>query len=172
MTQPQSVTSLAPGFEPVEIPAKYAKAIIAILTAVLTVLVAAMADNRVTQAELVSIAIAFLTAFAVYAIPNFDQNAKAYLKVIVAFVGTGLQALYPLISEGTVSNQQWLIVFLAAIGALAVGIVPNADPEKIAAQTTIVNVATVDQIDNAESPRHLATAEVPQKGVAPETGGI
>lgn len=167
MTSP----TLPPVFEPVEIPAKYAKAIVAIITAVLTVIVTALVDDRLDAIDLANIVIAFLTAVLVYVVPNVkDQTVGNYLKVIIAFVGTALQALIPFLVNGDVTTQQWLLVLLAAIGALGVGVIPNVNPEKVAAQTTVVNVATVDQIDS--SPRHLAPAEVSPKGVTPETGGI
>lgn len=163
--------SLPPTFDPVEIPTKYAKAIVAILFAVLTVFITALSDSVLDPVDLVNVGIAFLSAILVYVVPNIqDQTVGTYAKVIIAFLGTALQAILPFVITGDVTTQQWLIVLLSAIGALGVGVIPNVNPEKVAAQTTVVNVATVDQIDS--SPKHLAPAEVPQEGVTPGTGGI
>lgn len=129
----------APAFDPVEIPAKYAKAIVAIITAVLTVVVTALVDDKLDSVDLVNVGIAFLTAIAVYAVPNIhDQTIGAWAKLIVAFVGTALQAVLPFLINGDVSTQQWLLVLLSAIGALGVGVVPNVNPEKVTAQQTVV----------------------------------
>ena len=141
---------VTPTFDPVEIPAKYAKAIVAILTAVVTVLVTALADNDLDDADLVNVGIAFLTAFAVYAVPNIhDQTIGAWAKLIVAFIGTALQALLPFLINGDVTTQQWLLVMLSAIGALGVGIVPNVNPEKVTAQQAVVNTATINALPAA-----------------------
>lgn len=140
-----TTTTDASTFAPVEVPAKYAKAIIAIITAVLTVLTTALLDSRLDSTDLVNVGIAFLTAFGVYALPNFSQSTGAYIKVLVAFAGTALQALLPFLINGEVTTQQWLLVLLAAIGALGVGVVPNANPELIAAQAALLpsNVVVV-----------------------------
>lgn len=121
----------APGFEPVELPSKYAKAIVAILTAVLTVFATAMIDNKVTSLELVNVGIAFLTAFGVYALPNFQQGTGAWIKLLVALAGTVLQAVAPFVAEGHVTPAQWLLVAIAGLGALGVGIVPNTPTAKV-----------------------------------------
>jgi hypothetical protein len=132
-------------FPTVELPSKYAKAIVAIITAVLTVLIAALGDGKVSDVELVNIVVAFLVALGVYLIPNIkDQTVGGWLKAIIAFIGTGLQALIPFLANGHVTNAQWLMVVLAAIGTLAVGIVPNVDPlAKIVAQAAIPSAVNV-----------------------------
>lgn len=136
------MSNLAPqAFAPVELPSKYAKAIVGLITAVLAVVIVAFQDNVVTTLELANIGVAFLTAFGIYAIPNFRQDIGAWAKMIVAFAGTGLQALVPLLAEGHLTTANWLMVLLAAIGALAVGIVPNVNPEQkavVEAQARIV----------------------------------
>lgn len=119
-----------PQFDPVELPSKYAKAIVAIITAVLTAFAGALVDNDFTSVDIVNTVIAFLTAFSVYAIPNLRAGVGAYAKMIVAFVGTGLQALVPFLMEGELQAAQVLVVVLAAMGALGVGIVPNTNVNK------------------------------------------
>jgi len=143
-----------PQFTPVEIPSKYSKAIVAILFAVLTVFITALSDNHLDPVDLVNVAIAFLSAILVYAIPNIkDQTVGTYAKVIIAFLGTALQAVLPFIINGDVTTQQWLIVLLSAIGALGVGVIPNVNPELVAAQTTVVNTATIQEVAG----KHVAT---------------
>lgn len=115
-------------FDPVELPSKYAKAIVAILTAGATVLATAITDNFVTLDERFGIALAIVNAVAVYLVPNLSAGVGRYAKLIVALVGTGLQAALPLIVDGTFPPSAWLLVLVAALGAVSVGIVPNRQP--------------------------------------------
>jgi hypothetical protein len=112
-------------FDPVELPSMYAKAIVAILTAVLTVLAAALTDGVVVLDERLGIGLALVNAMAVYLVPNLPSGVGRYAKAIVAVFGTALQAAIPLIVNGTLPASSWLMVLIAALGALSVGIVPN-----------------------------------------------
>jgi|GEM_PF-2270780 len=112
-------------FEPVELPSRYAKALIAIATAALSVLVTALADSTVTLVELLAVAVAVVTAVGVYLVPNLPSGVGRYAKAIVAVVGTGLQAAVPLVTEGAITPTGWLLILLALLGAVGVGVVPN-----------------------------------------------
>lgn len=116
-------------FDPVELPSVYAKAIVAILTAALTVLAAALTDGVVVLDERFGIGLALANAAAVYLVPNLPAGVGRYAKVLVAVVGTALQAALPLIVNGSLPASSWLLVLIAALGALSVGIVPNRVPE-------------------------------------------
>lgn len=137
-------------FEPVELPSRYAKAIVATLTAVLAVIAAALTDDVVTSPELANVGLAILTAIGVYWVPNAPAGAARYLKAIVAVLGTALQALIPYLVEGTITTSGWLMVLLAGLGALAVGIVPNTDPLLPALVEPAVDGGGVYQV-----PRHV-----------------
>jgi hypothetical protein len=115
-------------FDPIELPSVYAKAIVAILTAALTVLAAALTDGVVVLDERFGIALALVNAAAVYLVPNLPSGVGRYAKAIVAVVGTALQAALPLIINGSLPASSWLLVLIAALGALSVGIVPNRQP--------------------------------------------
>ena len=122
-------------FEPVELPSQYLKAIVALVTAVLGVVVTALTDDVITQVEIIGILIALLTAVGVYVFPNIkDQHVLAWTKAVVAIVGTALQTLNVIVGSAGdisgVSTSEWLLVILSALGALGVGIVPNVDPKK------------------------------------------
>lgn len=120
-------------FEPVEMPGRYAKAFVATATAALLALVAAMQAGPVEAVGVVHVALAVVSTIGVVWVPMFRAGIGRWLKMIVALVGTGLQALVPLLLEGTVTPQGWLMVTLAALGAIGVGITPNApaDPEYV-----------------------------------------
>lgn len=126
-------------FDPVELPSKYSKAIVAILTAAATVLATAITDNFVTLDERFGIVLAIVNAIAVYLVPNLSAGVGRYAKLIVALVGTGLQAALPLIVDGTFPPSAWLLVLVAALGAVSVGIVPNQVPT-LAPVRTITNI--------------------------------
>jgi hypothetical protein len=103
-----------------------AKAVVATLVAVITVLQVALTDDHVDSVELVNVGIAFVTAVGVYWVPNMPHGAGRYGKAFVAVAGAALQALVPFLSEGRLTAGQWLIVMLAGLGALGVTVVPNA----------------------------------------------
>jgi hypothetical protein len=142
-------------FETVEIPSKYAKAIVAIITAGLVALIVAMEDDEVSSVELINVALALVTAFAVYQVTE-----RNWVKAIVAFIGVGLQALLPFAINGEVTDRQWLIVLVAAIGALGVGVVPNVR-QRLAA--VVNNNTTVNGGDLPPArPTQLPAEPVPQ----------
>lgn len=111
-------------FDPVELPSRYAKAIVAILTAVLGIVVTALSDNRFTDGEVISIVIALLTAIGVYLVPELDAGVARIAKMIVAVLGTIAQAVASVLSDG-ITPQEWVIILVAALGAVSVGIIPN-----------------------------------------------
>jgi len=115
-------------FDPVELPSVYAKAIVAILTAAVAVLVTALSDDIVTLVEVLGIFVAVVTAVGVYLVPNLSSGAGRYAKLAVAVVGAGLQAAVPLATDGAITNSGWLLILLAVLGAVSVGIVPNRQP--------------------------------------------
>lgn len=119
-------------FDPVELPSHYAKAIVAILTAVVTVMVTALTDNTITTAEVVQAAIALVAAVGVYLVPNLAEGAARHAKLIVAVLGATLQAVGVLLQGGDLTAQGAMVVLVAALGAVSVGIVPNSgyQPER------------------------------------------
>lgn len=102
----------------------YAKAIVYIITAGLVVLGAALTDDVVSTSEWLNIGIAGVTAVGVYLVPNLGTGVQHYAKGIVAFVGAALAALASFLSDG-VTSAEWVLVALAALGAIGVVIVPN-----------------------------------------------
>lgn len=125
---------------------RYTKAIVSILAAALVVIGAALTDNVVSQLELVNIAIATLTAVGVFLIPNLDEGPRRYAKAAVAFLGAALTALVTVLSDG-VTPSEWIVVALAALGAIGVTVLPNSTTIR-AGQVTI-------NVDDVELPgRH------------------
>ena len=108
---------------------RYAKAILAIIAAVLVVLVSALSDGHVSAIEATNSGIAGVTAVGVYLVPNLASGAGAYLKLVVAILGAVLAALLTILTNalGTgITPADLLTLVLAGIGAVGVGIIPNA----------------------------------------------
>lgn len=124
-------------FTPVELPSKYAKAIVAIATAAVGTLVVAFTDNAVTPAEVLQVALAVVTAIGVYLVPNLPGSVLKWGKLMVATVGAGLQVAVTAISETGFTPTTWLLIVLAVLGAVSVGIIPNTSVEKPAPSLTI-----------------------------------
>ncbi|WP_066041881.1 hypothetical protein [Herbiconiux solani] len=106
----------------------YAKSILTIIASAVTILIAALSDNVVTVPELVNVAIAIVTAVGVYLVPNLDDGLARYFKFIVAILGAALTALASVLTDG-VTGAEWLQIFLAALAAIGVAVVPNAPAE-------------------------------------------
>ncbi len=109
-------------------PSQYAKSLLFVLAAALTVVVSALTDNVVTTAEVVQGVIVVAGAVLVYVFPNTDSGPGAYAKTIVAVITAAGTAVVPLVAEGGFSDvtpSQWITVVLAALGALGVFIAPN-----------------------------------------------
>ncbi len=51
---------------------------------------------------------------------------SAYLKAIVAVVIAGLTALQAAISDSDVTQNEWVLIALAVVGAIGVYAIPNA----------------------------------------------
>ena len=92
-------------FAPVELPSHYAKALVAILTAALAVLVTALDDSIITAVEGAHIGLAVLTAIGVYLVPNLPTGVGRYAKALVAVAGAGLQAAVPLLTDGDIATS-------------------------------------------------------------------
>ena len=112
-------------FEPIELPSHYSKAIVAILTAAVVAVIAALTDDIVTAVEVTQIAVAIVAAIGVYLIPNLPSGVGRYAKALVAMGGAGLQALVTVLMAGTLTTQGILVVLLAVLGSVSVGIIPN-----------------------------------------------
>lgn len=105
--------------------AAYSKAILAIVAAAVTALLAATTDGVVTISELVNVGVAIVTALGVYLIPNLPGQITGYAKAIAAFAGAGLVALVSVLGDGAVTPDEWLQVALAALAGVGVTVVPN-----------------------------------------------
>lgn len=81
----------------------------------------------VSLAEWVSIGVAGVTALGVYVVKNVPQFP--ILKFVVALLGAGLQVLTSAVSDGVVTNQEWVAVALGVVGAVAVYVFPNGLPD-------------------------------------------
>lgn len=100
----------------------YGKSIAALVATLLSAILASLAgDQMISSAEWVNVAIAGVGAAAVFAAPNVP--GANYTKSILAVLAAILVVLNSSISDG-VSNEEWLQMALAALGALGVYAAP------------------------------------------------
>lgn len=97
--------------------AKYGKSIAAVVAAALIALSSAFTDGHVDAAEGVTIAIATVTAIAVWLAPNLPQSPG--IKTALAMVLSGLNAAAMLLVDGW-STADTINVVIAALGVLGV----------------------------------------------------
>lgn len=112
--------------EPVELPSRYAKAYVAIVTAVVAALSTALVGG-LTPDELVGIAVLAAGAVGVYLVPLGSAGVQRYSKLVIAVIAAAGQAAVPLLMNGgVIDTSGWLLIILATLGAVSVGITPNA----------------------------------------------
>lgn len=107
---------------------RYRKAVASILGAVGVVIIAAVTDNVVTQAEGFAIGGSGLSALLVYLVPNLPTGAGRYLKFIVSVLLAIVQAVALSIVGGLTASEVALIA-VAALTAGGVYVVPNEAPD-------------------------------------------
>lgn len=102
----------------------YWKAAIAVVIAVLSALQAAvLGDEVISSQEWVNVAIAGVTAAAVFSAPNVP--GARYTKAILAGLGAVLVVLTSAIIGG-VSASEWIQIGLAALGTVGVAVKSNS----------------------------------------------
>lgn len=100
----------------------YAKTLVALAVAGLTVLASALTDGYISTGEGVQIAVAVTTATSVYLVPNVPQ--WPWLKTAIAAVLAALNLATTLITDG-LSSAEMVNLVLAALGVLMVYAWPN-----------------------------------------------
>lgn len=102
----------------------YAKSVLAVVVAgISAAIVALTGDNSFSDVELINIAIAVVTAAAVFAGPNVP--GARVTKMVLAVLGAVLTLAVNLIVDG-VTLSEWLQLAVAAAGAIGVYAVPNS----------------------------------------------
>lgn len=101
---------------------KYGRAFVAVAIAGGTVAWSALTDARVDQGEAIQIAIAIVTAFGVWFVPNLPRRKG--IKVGIAAVLAVLNLAVSLIVDG-LTTQEIINLVLAALGVAGVGAAPS-----------------------------------------------
>lgn len=122
------MSHIEPTFPPgaVELPSRYAKAIVAILTAVVALVVTALTDDVISSVEVLSIFAFVLNAVGVELAKNRETGVLRYAKALVAVFFLAVQAAIPLLTEGEITTSGWLLILLAGLSAFATEKIPNA----------------------------------------------
>jgi hypothetical protein len=101
----------------------YAKAIAAIVMAVLTALQTVAVGPFTVQAG-ATIAVAALTAVGVYLVPVLP-GVYEWPKTVIAVLLAGAQAAVQIAGSSAITTQGWITIAIAALGVVAVQVVPN-----------------------------------------------
>jgi hypothetical protein len=102
----------------------YGKAFAAVLATIISAVLAALTgDGAVSSVEWVNVAILAVGAASVFAAPNVP--GAAYTKSVLAVLAAVLTVLTSAITAG-ITTTEWLQIAMAALGALGVYAVPNA----------------------------------------------
>jgi hypothetical protein len=102
---------------------KFGKSVAAGAVLVVTATQAAISDGHLTQAEDFQIAIAVVTALAVYFVPNVPSWPWA--KTVVGVLLSALEVAVTLVDNG-ISAADWTAVILGGLTAITVGVAPAA----------------------------------------------
>lgn len=89
-------------------------------TALSALSIALFGDNHISLNEGVNVALTFLGAVAVLGAGNLPVGVWKYTKSIVAAVTAALVILQSAISDGALSQTEWIQMVLAALGAIGV----------------------------------------------------
>lgn len=101
----------------------YAKSVLAVVAAGISAAIVALTGDAVLDdVELINIAVAVVTAAAVFTGPNVP--GARITKFVLAVLGAVLTLAVNLIADG-VTVSEWLQLAMAALGALGVYAVPN-----------------------------------------------
>lgn len=101
----------------------YYKSIVAVIVAILSAVQAALFNDQViSPTEWVNVAIAGVTAAAVFAAPNVP--GAVYTKAVLAALGAVLTVLTSAIVGG-ITTSEWIQIILAALGTVGVAAVRN-----------------------------------------------
>lgn len=127
------MTHIDPAIRPgaVELPARYAKFIVAALTAVVALVVTALGDNVITTVEVLSMVAFVLNAVGVEMARNAETGILRYAKALVAVFFLAVQAAIPILTEGEITTSGWLLILLAGLSAFATEKIPNATVQRV-----------------------------------------
>lgn len=105
---------------------RYAKFGLAVVATVLTAIVGAYTDGRISNVEWINVAIVGVGAAGVYTAPNVPGSL--YTKTILAVLTAVLASLASFITDG-ISQPEMMQLVVIALGAVGVYAVPNSTNE-------------------------------------------
>lgn len=106
--------------------AVYAKALVYVALAIVSVAITALSDDVISTEEILNAVVIALGALVVYVVPNMPEGVARYSKGIAAFATAGVVALISFLSGG-VTVSEWLQVAVAAAAGVGVVLTPNAN---------------------------------------------
>jgi len=113
----------------------YVKSIAAVVGAAIVAVHQLVADGSPwTIVRTFMVVLAVLGAITIYIVPNLTAGIGAFAKEFVALGTAGVEATIPLLNDGAVTGNEWLLVAIAVMTAAGVPLVGNKQvPRAIAA---------------------------------------
>lgn len=99
----------------------YLKFAAQVIATVIAGIIAALADNRLSDLEWINVVILGLGSVAVLGAGNMSDGVWKYTKLIVSAATAGAVVLHTLIADGIdLGTSQWLQILVAVLAALGV----------------------------------------------------
>lgn len=104
----------------------YLKSIAAVVGAAVVTVHQLVADGSPwTLVRTLMVVLAMLGALTVYVVPNLAAGVGAFAKEFVAFGTAGVEAAIPLLDDGVITGNEWLVVAIAVMTVAGVPLVGN-----------------------------------------------
>ena len=94
-----------------------------VLATVLGTLYSAVADNVLSLTEFLTIAISLVGALTTYVVPRLQT--MPWLKVLLAGVTAALVFAVSALVDGSISSQEWVMIFIQLLAGLGIVAVTN-----------------------------------------------
>lgn len=105
----------------------YLKSIAAVVGAAVVTVHQLVADGTPwTVARTFMVVLAVLGAITVYVVPNLASGIGAFAKEIVALGTAGVEATIPLLGDGRIVGDEWLLIAISVMTVAGVPLVGNA----------------------------------------------
>jgi hypothetical protein len=117
----------------------YLKSIAAVVGAAVVTVHQLVADGSpwtITRTFMVVLAV--LGALTVYVVPNLTAGVGAFAKELVALGTAGVEATIPLLGDGRIVGNEWLVIVIAVMTVAGVPLVGNASLPRAVSRTASV----------------------------------
>lgn len=114
----------------------YLKSIAAVVGAAVVTVHQLVADGSPwTFTRTLLVVLAVLGAVTVYVVPNLTAGIGAFAKEFVAFGTAGVEAAIPLLGDGRIVGNEWLLIAIAVMTVAGVPLIGNSSLPRAVTRT-------------------------------------